>query len=136
MPVLELDMPVEVPALNPEPTTGVNVKLLRQVGDYIIGHAEEYGQEEWGHCIAAHTVVVAGAMSREEVRQPGYETENKIRIRARELLGLTVSQSCQLFVENWRGVADGQFELKPTDSPQLKARIAAERINHFIQTGE
>lgn len=110
----------------------MNVKLLKQVRDYIIAHPDSYNQGSWCGtkcCIAGHAAVLSGKVSREAVDA---EALSAVVDGAQSALRLSALQADRLFMD-W----PDQFPwASASDIPDgaERSRIAADRINHFIKT--
>lgn len=108
---------------------GMNVKLLKQVRDFIGTHPEQFNQENWcgsACCVAGHAVKLAGGIP---------HTHNADTV-AQELLKLSDDQAARLFNATWYRIAGGKFTVNhDTMSPEECSKRAVKRINHFIKTG-
>jgi len=140
------------------------VKLLRRVKRHILAEPKRLDMNQWvkpsrqspcgtAACIAGWTVLLSGPEEKiAEVSKTRtlYEANEAaiggfgvgIGERARQLLGLTYEQSVRLFHVKaaWvNGVWPTEFARRYTSTKTTKAekaKVAAERIDHFIRTGE
>ena len=111
----------------------MNVKLLEQVRDHIVANPEEYNQGHWcgtQHCIAGHTVVLAGVLGHEVVSSTspwgnGNGLLNRIPTLAQGALELNDAQADKLFFD-WPSEFRWASVTRIPD-PKERAQMAAKK---------
>lgn len=130
------------------PKSKINVALLAKVRDHILEEPRRYRQSTWGRrnalvpcgtaaCIAGWAANLGGAFTLEELREGPTETG----ILAQQLLGLTTAEANILFesphLSRWPERYRVPFnEAWYADDAEAMARIAADYLNHIINTGK
>ena len=116
----------------------MNVKLLRQVRDYIVAHPEKYDQSKWcgsACCVAGTAVFLSGKISVRKIRAK-YSSGEFGRYLfgvAKESLGLSRGQAGRLFHPCWSSLPE-RYRVYRSMTPEQRAAIAYDRINRFIET--
>ena len=130
----------------------VNKKLLRQIRDIISEKPKKFNMDWWhyssygealdyngrGRCGTAHCIAGWAQILTKSQKS---HTEKLEFEDARDILGLNNIQAQALFcVESWPHEYEVRY-VRASDFPLpqrniLRARIAVERINHFLATGE
>ena len=116
----------------------MNVKLLREVRDYIVKYPEKYNQSNWcgsACCVAGTAAFLSGKISVRKVRTNHSSSEfgGSISRIAREALGLSRGQAARLFEPCW-GSLPRRYQVNQSMPPEERAAIAYDRINRFIET--
>lgn len=123
----------------------MNVELLQKVKAAILAKPETYRQSSWcgtAHCIAGHAVAIAkpevfAEAQRLEARQSFCEADDLIRNTASRLLKLggqksTAWKSLCHSAADWPEKFSDRYSR--CNTPKHRARIAADRIDSFIES--
>jgi hypothetical protein len=124
----------------------MNVRLLKQVRDYIKDHPDEYDQDQWcgtQFCIAGHILSLSGTVPDDLLRG---EDDSRLRSYLRshftraeegvfsgpaaELLDISEGEATSLFL-NWPKRYEDAMRYA---SAEEKPAVAVDRIDHFIKT--
>jgi hypothetical protein len=131
----------------------MNIQRLRKLAKYILAYPSKYDQNSFcgtQACLAGHAAILAGIPVSEIINDSySYSTilnEFIIKEKAQKYLQLTKEQGERLFSptfppdelefffpeESWPEKFNNRYEKAKT--PRTRAKIAAQRIEHFIQT--
>lgn len=117
----------------------MNVKLLKQVRDYIAKHPERYNQSKWCGtecCVAGTAAFLSGKVTSRKVRaaDPMSTWANtEIRDIARRALRITQREADRLFSAGWAHLPE-RYRVRREMEPTERAGRAYDRINRFIET--
>jgi hypothetical protein len=127
----------------------VNIQALKRVAQYILDEPQGFLMEEWcavsedspcgtNSCIGGTAAMLDNP--RQYMRWLKDQSQDEVRFAATHALGLTESQAGRLFyLKDWSDDEQGwpasfSNRYNRATTPKARARIAFERIHHFIKT--
>jgi hypothetical protein len=116
----------------------MNIKLLKQVRDYISKHPQRYDQSRWcgtACCVAGTAAFLSGEVSARKVHTADRNGEIACEIRdiARKALRLSEEKADRLFNAKWEHLPE-RYQVADCMDGETQAAIAYDRINRFIET--
>lgn len=122
----------------------MNIRLLKQIKAAILKEPKQFVMSDWftkymdwtipncgtAACIGGWAIALANKVNPEEAKEIFLREENNEQT-PEKLLKLTGEQEDKLFYHsNW----PERFQFKSTDGALARAKKAAKRIDHFIET--
>lgn len=116
----------------------MNIKLLKQVRDYIKTHPDKYDQGKWcgtACCVAGTAAFLSGQLSARKVRSAERfgPVACEMRDVARKALRLSQEKADRLFNAEWNHLPE-RYRVDSGMDGETQAAIAYDRINLFIET--
>lgn len=124
----------------------MNVRRLRKLARYVMAHPSKYDQYSYcgtQACLAGHGCILAGTPVEKIISKDGTKllADSTIFRRAKKFFELTQKEAWKLFGPPCSFSSDGtewplsfSKRYKSVKTPRAQARVARDRIEHFIKT--
>jgi hypothetical protein len=129
----------------------MNTELLKEVAETILNNPAKYNQENYcgtSCCIAGHAMLIAKPdleidgikvqnITEHNFNDMAWQKQQEFLNEAQKLLDINDSQwenLCNTFGDNWP--FPFREKLQAAKTKKCRAKVAYERIMHFIETGD